>query len=225
MIGSDLDGAELRLDVTSTEDWSAARRHVVSAWGGLDVLVHNAGVAGGGRLDVAPVQEWHRLIEVNLLGVVRGTREFTGLFKRQRSGHVVTIASLAGLVHPAGMAGYNAVKAAVVAVSETTGHELAPWGVRATAVCPSYFRSGLVESMTGADAAVGDVVRRLVREAPLGAEEVAAAVLAGIDEGAELVLPDGAGRSAYRMKLTDRAEYDRVMRRQAARLAGLDPRA
>ena len=59
------------------------------------------------------------------------------MLKAQRSGHVVNVASLAGLVHPAGMASYNAVKAAVVALTETTGHELAPYGVRASVVCPS----------------------------------------------------------------------------------------
>ena len=77
------------------------------------------------------------------------------LFKRQRSGHIVNVASLAGLVHPAGMASYNAVKAAVVALTETTGHELAAYGVRASVVCPSYFRTNLMASMQGADTALG----------------------------------------------------------------------
>ena len=52
------------------------------------------------------------------------------MLKPQRSGQIVNVASLAGLVHPAGMASYNAVKAAVVALTETTGHELAPYGVQ-----------------------------------------------------------------------------------------------
>ena len=63
--------------------------------------------------------------------MVRGTRTFVPVLKRQRSGRIVNVASLAGLVHPAGMASYNAVKAAVVALTETTGHELAAYGVRA----------------------------------------------------------------------------------------------
>lgn len=225
VLATDLEGAVpeggLVLDVTSAEDWAAARAHVQREWGGLDVLVNNAGVAGGGRLDVATIEEWQRLTDINLYGVVRGTAEFTGVFKRQRSGHIVNIASLAGLVHPAGLAAYNSVKAAVVALTETTGHELAGWGVRATAVCPSYFRTGLVERMVGADEAVGDLFRRLVAESPTGPEEVAAATLAGIDAGADLVLPDEPGRTAYEFKLNDRPAYDAVMRRQAANLARL----
>lgn len=221
VLATDLSGTDPTLDVTSGEDWSAVREHVVRQWGGLDVLVNNAGIAGGGRLDVCTMAEWQRLTDVNLLGVVRGTAEFTPLFKRQRSGHVVNIASLAGLVHPAGMAAYNSVKAAVVALTETTGHELAGWGVRATAVCPSYFRTGLVDTLSGADEAVMEIFRGLVADSPTGPEEIAEAILVGIDEGADLVLPDQAGRTAYELKLRDRPAYDAVMRRQAANLARL----
>ena len=127
-------------------------------WGGLDVLVNNAGVAGGGRIDLCTLDEWRWITEINLFGVVRGTRAFTPVFKRQRSGRIVNVASLAGLVHPAGMGSYNAVKAAVVAFTETTGHELAAYGVQAHVVCPSYFRTNLMDSLQGADEAVGEVM-------------------------------------------------------------------
>jgi len=215
------EGVDLTLDITSDDDWSAARRHVEETWGGLDLLVNNAGVAGGGRLDVATLDEWRRLTEINLFGAVRGTATFVPLFKAQRSGHLVNIASLAGLVHPAGMASYNAVKAAVVALTETTGHELAPYGVRASAVCPSYFRTGLMDAMQGEDTALGEVIAQLVASAPLGPAEIAAAVIEGIDRGDELILPDPAARAAYELKLTDRAAYDAQLRRQAAHLEEL----
>ena len=214
-------GVDLTLDVTSEDDWAAARRHVEETWGGLDLLVNNAGVAGGGRLDVATLEEWRWITDINLFVVVRGTAAFVPMFKQQRSGHVVNVASLAGLVHPAGMASYNAVKAAVVALTETTGHELAAYGVRASVVCPSYFRTGLVEGMRGEDAALGTVIAHLVATAPLGPEEIAAAVLEGIDRGDELILPDPAARAAYELKLGDRAAYDAQLRRQAARLEEL----
>ncbi|MBV9832080.1 MAG: SDR family NAD(P)-dependent oxidoreductase [Marmoricola sp.] len=218
------DGAPLHLDVRSDDDWAAARDHVVEEWGGLDVLVNNAGVAGGGRLDVAGMDEWQWITEINLFGVVRGIRTFTPLFKQQRSGLIVNIASLAGLVHPAGMASYNAVKAGVVALSETTGHELAEYGVRCACVCPSYFRTGLVDAMQGTDTAVGKVIGGLVAAAPLGPDEIAAAVLEGLDRGDEVILPDEAARAAYALKLGDRAAYDQVMRRQARHLnAVADP--
>ena len=208
----------IRLDVRSDDDWRAAHDWVAEHWGGLDVLVNNAGVAGGGRVDVAGLDEWQWITEINLFGVVRGTRTFVPMLKEQRAGHIVNIASLAGLVHPAGMGSYNAVKAAVVAFSETCAHELAEWGIRCSVVCPSYFRTGLVERMQGSDVAVGQVIGELVRSAPLGPDEIAAAVLAGVDAGEELILPDEAARAAYGLKVGDRAAYDQVMRRQAARL-------
>jgi len=215
------EGVDLALDITVPEDWAAARAAVEERWGGLDVLVNNAGVAGGGRLDVATLDEWRWITEINLFGVVQGTATFVPVFKRQRSGHVVNVGSLAGLVHPAGMASYNAVKAAVVALTETTGHELAPWGVRASVVCPSYFRTDLISSMQGRDEALSGVIADLVAGAPLGPDEIAVAVLAGIDAGDELILPDEAGRAAYALKLGDRPAYDATMRRQAARLQAL----
>ncbi|MGI8645593.1 MAG: SDR family NAD(P)-dependent oxidoreductase [Nocardioides sp.] len=219
------DGVDLNLDITSPDDWEGALAAVEDRWGGLDVLVNNAGVVGGGRLGHSGLRdtldEWRWITEINLFGVVQGTTTFVPVFKRQRSGQVVNVASLAGLVHPAGVTSYNAVKAAVVALTETTGHELASWGVRASVVCPSYFRTGLVAGMQGRDTVLGAVIAQLVESAPLGPDEIAAAVLAGIDAGDELILPDAAARAAYALKLADRATYDATMRRQAARLEAI----
>jgi NAD(P)-dependent dehydrogenase (short-subunit alcohol dehydrogenase family) len=218
VLATDVTGGDLTLDITSDEDWAAALEHVEGTWGGLDMLVNNAGVAGGGRLDVATMDEWEWITNINLFGVVRGTRTFVPLFKRQRSGHIVNIASLAGLVHPAGMASYNAVKAAVVALTETTGHELAGYGVRASVACPSYSRTSLMSSLRGADEELSGVVAHLVRSSPITADDIAAAVLEGLDRGDELIVPDQPARDAYALKQADRAAYDAVMRAQAAKL-------
>jgi NAD(P)-dependent dehydrogenase (short-subunit alcohol dehydrogenase family) len=211
----------LRLDVRSDDDWAAALAWVEERWGSLDLLVNNAGVAGGGRVDVATMDEWQWITEINLFGVVRGTRTFVPMFKAQRSGRIVNVASLAGLVHPAGMGSYNAVKAGVVAFTETIGHELASYGVHAHVVCPSYFRTNLMASAQGADTALVGVVAGLVESSPVTADEIAAAVLAGIDAGDEVILPDDAARRAWGLKQHDRASYDAVMRDQAAKLDGV----
>ena len=214
-----VDGVEhLDLDVRSDDDWAAAHDRVLQKWGELDLLFNNAGVAGGGRVDVAAMDEWQWITEINLFGVVRGTRTFVPMMKAQGSGTIVNTASLAGLVHPGGMGSYNAVKAAVVAFTETIGHELAEYGIRAAVVCPSFFRTPLMESMQGNDAALGQVVAELVTSSPFGADDIAAEVLAGLDRGDELILPDDAARAAYGLKVGDRAAYDEVMRKQAARL-------
>jgi NAD(P)-dependent dehydrogenase (short-subunit alcohol dehydrogenase family) len=207
-----------RLDVTSEDDWASARDWVASEWGGLDILINNAGVAGGGRIELCSVDDWKWLFEVNLFGVVRGTRAFTPMLKQQGSGWIVNTASLAGLVHPPGMGSYNAVKAAVVAFSETTAHELAPYGVGCSAVCPSYFRTNLMNSLRGSDEDLALQMKRLVDESPISAEEIAAAVVAGVDAGEELIVPDEPARTAYDAKLHHRDAYDQQMRGIAARI-------
>lgn len=214
------DRAGRRLDVTSDADWADALVAVQERWGGLDILVNNAGVAGGGRLDVATLDEWQWITEINLFGAVRGTRTFVPMLKQQRSGHIVNVASLAGLVHPAGMASYNAVKAAVVALTETTGHELAAYGVRASVVCPSYFRTNLMDSLQGMDTALGARMTRMVERSSITADDIAAEVLAGIARGDELILPDDPARDAVALKQNDRSAYDALMRQEAARLEG-----
>ena len=205
----------LRLDVTSDQDWATAPAHVERLWGGLDLLVNNAGVASGGRIDVLTLDDWRWITEINLFGVVRGCRTFTPLFKRQGSGHIVNTASMAGLVHPPTMSSYNAVKAAVVALSETLQHELGPYGVTTSVVCPSFFRTDLASSLRGSDPAVEASATKLINGSKLSADDIAARVVKGIDRGRPLILTDREGRVALRAKRLLRPLYDRTMRRVA----------
>jgi NAD(P)-dependent dehydrogenase (short-subunit alcohol dehydrogenase family) len=206
------------LDVRSAQDWEAARAWVEREWGGLDVLVNNAGVAGGGRIELCSMEDWQWIFDVNLFGLVRGTRAFTPMLKAQGAGRIVNVASLAGLVHPPGMGSYNAVKAAVVAFSETVSHELEPYGVRCTVVCPSYFRTNLMGSMRGGDDDLVATMNRLVETSPITADDIAAAVIEGVDRGDEVIVPDDPARAAYALKLSDRPAYDAQMRGIAARM-------
>ncbi len=214
------DGTDyLRLDVTDQADWDRARSWVDRHWGGLDILVNNAGVATGGRIDVESMEDWRRVVDVNLLGVVRGCRTFTPMLKAQRSGHLVNIASLAGLVHGPGMASYNAVKAGVVALSETLSFELEPWGIATSVVCPAFFRTNLHSSLQGSDVEMERAAERLITGATASADDIAAVVLKGVDAGRHLILTDSLGRRAYWAKRLARPAYDRMFRSGAARLA------
>jgi NAD(P)-dependent dehydrogenase (short-subunit alcohol dehydrogenase family) len=116
------------------------------------------------------------------------------------------------------MGSSKAVKAAVVAFSETVAHELAPYGVGCSAVSPSYFRTNLVDSLRGTDVDVAAKVAAMVAQSPISADDIAAAVLAGIDAGEELILPDEPARAAYDLKRHHRDAYDTEMRRTAARM-------
>ncbi len=209
----------LTLDVTSDDDWDAARAWVDREWGGLDVLVNNAGIAVGGRIDRASMGQWERGVAVNLLGVARGCRTFVPVLKAQRSGHLVNVASLAGLVHGPGLAPYNAAKAGVVALSETLRYELEPFGITTSVVCPAFFRTNLPASMSGDDPAAERATQRLVETSPRSADDIAAIVLAGMAARKFVILTERQGRLGHWTKRVARPLHDRAFRKGAARLA------
>lgn len=214
------DGAAYRrLDVREQDDWDGARDWVLAEWGGLDLLFNNAGIASGGRIDVETIEDWRRVIEINLLGVVRGCRTFAPMFKAQGSGYIVNTASLAGLVHGPGMSSYNAVKAGVVALSETLNFELEPFGIGVSVVCPAFFQTNLHTSMHGSDAEMERAATRLISTATVTADEVAARVVAGVEAREPVIFTDRLGRETYRTKQYARALYDKGFRDGAARLA------
>ena len=170
-------------------------------------------------LDVATIDEWQWILDVNLLGAVRGTRAFVPMLKEQRSGHIVNTASLAGLVHGPGMSSYNAAKAGVVALSETLGFELAPWGIHVSAVCPAFFRTNLHESLQGKDTAMEETALKLITRATMSADEVAETVLKGIDRHKRVILTDRLGRQAYWTKRLVRPAYNRLATQAGQKLA------
>ena len=211
--------AYLRLDVRAQQDWDAALARVKEEWGGLDLLYNNAGIATGGRIDVESMADWERVLDINLLGVVRGCQTFTPLFKEQGSGHIVNTASLAGLVHGPGMSSYNAAKAGVVALSETLTFELAPFGIKVSVVCPAFFRTNLHTSFQGKDSDFEETGVRLITKAKASADEIAAIVVKGVDAGKRIILTDRLGRTAYWTKRYARPVYDRSAIKGAQRLA------
>jgi NAD(P)-dependent dehydrogenase (short-subunit alcohol dehydrogenase family) len=143
-----LDGVDFyRCDVREIEQLQSVADALVAKWGGVDVVVNNAGVASAGIMDQIPMEEWDRVIDINLMGVVRGCKVFVPMLKKQKSGHIVNIASMAGLLNLPRMSTYNTAKAAVVALSETLRLELAEHGIHVSVVCPSFFRTNLASSL------------------------------------------------------------------------------
>ena len=209
----------LRLDVRSEEDWAAAASAVEQAWGGLDVLVNNAGIASGGPVEREPLAEWERVLDINLLGLVRGVRACLPLLQQSR-GRILNVASMAGLIHPPMMGSYNATKAAVVAWSETLSFELEDQGIGVHVLCPGFFKTNLTESLPPQAAAMKAVLTRIFDRSGISAEEVAAAALAGIQKGDFQILSHPEGRAAWRMKRAfPDTLYRKLMKKQTAGMA------
>lgn len=194
------DGHFLRCDVTQDGDLDAAAAWLQENWGGVDVVVNNAGVAIAGSITEVPLADWQWIVDINLFGVVRGCRAFTPVFRKQGSGHFVNIASMAGLVHPPMMSAYNATKAAVVALSETLRVELEPDHIAVSVVCPSFFRTNLTETLRVGNPDVKRMTHSLVNKAARSADEIAEKVYRGLERREFRVLTHRDGKAGWLLK-------------------------
>lgn len=210
----------LYLDVGVEGDFLDAAEWVSRHWGGLDILVSNAGVAGGGSFDGISEADWHWMLNINLLGVVRGCRVFTPLFKQQGHGAFVNIASMAGLLTPPAMASYNVAKAGVVALSETLSAELSPWNIHTLVVCPSYFPTNLHESLRTHDEGMKSALTRLLSNDELSADAIAAGIVSALESGDSQYLPHPKARDAWQLKTGAPEKHAAALRAQAMKLAG-----
>jgi NAD(P)-dependent dehydrogenase (short-subunit alcohol dehydrogenase family) len=131
----------LALDVTWPSQIEAVAADAIAAFGRVDVLVNNAGYGIAGGIEEAKEEEFLPVIETNVLGLIRVTRAFLPQFRKQRSGHIINLSSIAGLVGQAGWGYYNTSKFAVEGFSEALAAELAPLGVKVTIVEPGPFRT------------------------------------------------------------------------------------
>ncbi len=186
-------------DIGSDASMEALRDAVHARWPRLDVLVNNAGVASGGSLLDAPMEEWHWMLNLNLLGVVRGCRMFAPAMVAAGGGRIVNVASFAGLAGAPGLMSYSVAKAGVVALSESLRAELHARGVGVCVVCPSFFRTNLTENFRGHPKMLG-IANKLMDGARESADDIAAAVFAQVEAGTFLVLPTAAERWRWRLK-------------------------
>ena len=137
-----------RCDVARSEDFVAARDRAVAEFAAVDVVVNNVGVLVAGRPEVIPVDEWQRILDLNVLGIVRSNEVFLPLLMEQRRGHVVNTASASGILNYAyDRTPYAASKAAVVMLSEALFMYLRPHGVGVSCLCPAGVATNIVEQI------------------------------------------------------------------------------
>jgi NAD(P)-dependent dehydrogenase (short-subunit alcohol dehydrogenase family) len=191
-------------DVTKPEQVDALARECERVLGGVDLVVNNAGVAVAGEVGRLPLAEWKRVLDVNLWGVIHGCHSFVPLLRRQGAGHVLNVASAAGLLSAPFLAPYNVSKAAVVALSETLLAELKPVGIGVSVVCPTFFRTNIAAAWHAEPDEEGQRLRELaamlVDKSPVGPDEIARACLHGVEEDEFYVVPMRLGRWLWRLK-------------------------
>jgi NAD(P)-dependent dehydrogenase (short-subunit alcohol dehydrogenase family) len=163
-------------DVSKVEDVEALAKAATSAgYGDIDLVVNNAG------------------------GVIYGCHVFVPLLRKQGHGHVLNVASAAGLIHPPQMGAYNVSKAGVVALSETLAAELVGTKIGVTVLCPTFFKTDIVKSGRFVDAKSRAAGERLIREGK-SAESIARAAMRSVRAGQLYSVPMLDGRVAWRAK-------------------------
>lgn len=176
-----------RLDVRDHDAFGALVRSVVEREGTIDYLFNNAGVAVGGEVEDLTDDDWERVIDVNLLGVIHGVRHTYPFMKRQGHGHVVNIASVAGVApYPLALP-YTTTKHAVVGLSLALAAEARAYGVNVTVACPgaidtAIWERSIVRGAWDRDAVLGKIKRTT------SAEDCARAILVGVERRRTVVL-------------------------------------
>lgn len=183
-------------DVTRTEDVEAL---AAACEGRIDLVVNNAGVSSGGLIGEMPIDLWRWTLDVDLWGVIYGCHVFAPILRKQGSGNILNMASAAGLLAAPRMGAYNVAKAGVVALSETLSAEMRGTGVDVTVLCPTFFKTNIVNSGRFSDTKIKRQAERLV-DGGKTAAEVATTALAAVERGDLYCVPMADGRWFWRLK-------------------------
>lgn len=190
-----------RVDVVDAEAVDALVERVASERGQLDYMFNNAGIAIAGDVAKLPQAQWDKLIDINIRGVVHGSRSAYRVMQAQRSGHIVNTASLAGLIPSPLFTAYAMTKHAVVGLSTSLRVEAQEHGVRVSAICPGVIQTPMVEGteLLGYDA---EAIRTELPSPPYPVERCAADVLAGVERNDALIVVTASARIAHALQRT-----------------------
>jgi NAD(P)-dependent dehydrogenase (short-subunit alcohol dehydrogenase family) len=179
-------GLSASCDVRDMDAIEKVRQLTLERFGRVDIVMNNVGVLAVGPVEQIPLDAWQRVVDINLLGVVRSNLVFLPDLLEQRSGHIINTASTAGLL-PYGYdrLPYTATKHAVVGLSEALALYLAPHGIGVSCLCPAGVATNIVEQIT----VYGDVSAPRGPDLPIvSADKVAASLVEAIDAERFLVL-------------------------------------
>jgi short-subunit dehydrogenase len=202
----------IHCDVTKPEDLENVLNVVKKEWKGVDILINNAGVAAAGWFEAIPLEKWDWIIGINLMSIVHGCRTFIRHFKETGTGgYIVNVASNAGIASLPEMVSYNTTKAAVISISETLRTELSKINVGVSVVCPTFFKTNLMDQFTSPDERQRELANTFFGNAKTTSEKVARHTVESIEKNRFYVITQKDGRNMWRMKRWFPELYFKVM--------------
>lgn len=164
----------LKMDVSSFVDAEEGVKKTVDKYNRLDILVNNAGITRDGLIMRMSDADWDLVLAINLKGTFNCTKAVTRIMLKQRSGRIINVASVVGLMGNAGQANYSASKAGVIGLTKTTAREFSSRGITVNAVAPGFIKTAMTDALSD------EAKETLQKQIPLGRlglpEDVAKAV-------------------------------------------------
>lgn len=179
-----------QLDVSQQENFEHLVGNVVMQYGRIDLLFNNAGIGLSGELRDVPMEMWKKVIDINFYGVLYGSQAAYGQMLKQGSGHIVNIASGAGIFsHLALMSAYSVAKQAVVNYTRILRTEAKAFGVKATVVCPGFVNTSIGENaaFVNADPSWYALSLKMISKG-ISTEKAARTILKGVAGNREVII-------------------------------------
>jgi NAD(P)-dependent dehydrogenase (short-subunit alcohol dehydrogenase family) len=203
------------VDVRDAAALDAAVGRVVKRLGRLDYMINNAGTGVGGELHAQSLEDWRYIVDVNLMGVVHGVQAAYPRMVRQGFGHIVNVASMAGLMPTPMIAAYSATKHAIVGLSRALRVEARPHGVRVSVVCPGAVRTPILynggkHGRTGPPLPEETAHRMVEQMHPMEPDVFAERVLAAVARDSAIIIEPWWWRAFWWLERLSPAAADRL---------------
>jgi NAD(P)-dependent dehydrogenase (short-subunit alcohol dehydrogenase family) len=176
-----------QVDVRQAAEVQALVENVVQGHGRLDFIFNNAGIGVGGEIRELTLEHWRTAVDINLMGVIHGVMAAYPVMLHQGAGHIVNIASLAGLVPAPGFGPYAATKAAVVSLTSVLRAEAESFGIRASVACPGFVKTAIFEHAIGMRVDKEELVSKIGMPF-IPAENAARRILRGVERNQAVIV-------------------------------------
>ncbi|OBI53137.1 SDR family oxidoreductase [Mycobacterium sp. E787] len=220
----------IELDVRDYPAFESAVAEAVRQSGRIDYLFNNAGIGVGGEVDSYALEDWNDVFDVNLHGVAHGIQAVYPIMIRQRSGHIVNTASMAGLLASPGAVSYTAAKHAVVALSRALRLEAGRHGVAVSVLCPGAIRTpiltgGVYGRMTKTGAGDEALLKFWEPMRPMAPERFAERVLRAVARGDAIIIVPAWWRALWYLERLSPAVSAQAARLTLRRMRKMDSTA